>query len=248
MAQQAFTPGEPVSAEPPPRVLPGPSDREGATRRPERIESPLCTSKWRRGTKRTIDVIGATVSLVLMFPIMVLVSLAIVVDSPGSPIFVHERVGRRGRPFGVMKFRTMSCRDEDGWERKIGADPDLALEWSQTWKVRHDPRVTRIGRWLRKFSVDELPQLLNVLAGHMSLVGPRPVVPGELELFGDTAPTILSVRPGITGLWAVSGRNEVSYEERVQLEASYVDRWTLGRDAAILLRTIPCIVRGRGAY
>jgi lipopolysaccharide/colanic/teichoic acid biosynthesis glycosyltransferase len=130
----------------------------------------------------------------------------------------------------------------------LGADPELLREWEENRKIRRDPRVTSVGRWLRRSSLDELPQLWNVLIGHMSLVGPRPVQRDELLLLGPEASTILAVRPGLTGLWAVSGRSDVTYRERAQLEFRYVVDWDLGLDLRILLRTIPAVVRGHGAY
>lgn len=209
--------------------------------------TPLAASPYSRIVKRAIDILGASIALVVTLPLMLIVAAAIMVDSPGKPWFVHPRVGREGRRFGVCKFRTMV----NGVDRpKTGVDSDdtLAREWDDTWKLREDPRVTRIGRFLRKYSLDELPQLINVVLGQMSLVGPRPVVDEEISKFGDAAPTVLTVRPGITGLWSVSGRNDVSYEDRVILEERYVREWTLRRDIAILLKTIPCVVSGRGAY
>jgi exopolysaccharide production protein ExoY len=198
--------------------------------------------------KRTIDFAAGLLAVALTSPLMLLISLAIVLDSRGSPLYVHRRVGRFGLGFGVLKFRTMVRDADDRWAEELESNPELAQDWERTRKVRDDPRVTRVGRLLRKYSLDELPQLVNVVLGHMSLVGPRPVVEEELELFGDATPTVLSVRPGVTGLWTVSGRSDVSYEERVALETSYVRGWRLALDLSILVKTVPCVLTGRGAY
>jgi exopolysaccharide production protein ExoY len=157
-------------------------------------------------------------------------------------------VGRNGVEFPLIKFRTMVRDGEDALAAHVLADEDLRREWEQARKLRVDPRVTRLGGLLRRFSLDELPQLLNVFVGNMSLVGPRPVLRDELAYFGDRAAQIVEVRPGLTGLWAVSGRSEISYQERVELEYRYVVEWSLRMDASILLRTIPAVVRGHGAY
>ena len=191
---------------------------------------------------------GSSVLIVLLLPLALIVSLAIVVDSPGPVFFVQRRVGRNGVEFPLIKFRTMVRDGEDALAAHVLADEDLRREWEQARKLRVDPRVTRLGGLLRRFSLDELPQLLNVFVGNMSLVGPRPVLRDELAYFGDRAAQIVEVRPGLTGLWAVSGRSEISYQERVELEYRYVVEWSLRMDASILLRTIPAVVRGHGAY
>ena len=191
---------------------------------------------------------GSSVLILLLLPLALIVSLAIVVDSPGPVFFVQRRVGRNGVEFPLIKFRTMVRDGEDALAAHVLADEDLRREWEQARKLRVDPRVTRLGGLLRRFSLDELPQLLNVFVGNMSLVGPRPVLRDELAYFGDRAAQIVEVRPGLTGLWAVSGRSEISYQERVELEYRYVVEWSLRMDASILLRTIPAVVRGHGAY
>jgi exopolysaccharide production protein ExoY len=201
-----------------------------------------------RAVKRGIDIVGSSVLIVLLLPLALIVSLAIVVDSPGPVFFVQRRVGRNGVEFPLIKFRTMVRDGEDALAAHVLADEDLRREWEQARKLRVDPRVTRLGGLLRRFSLDELPQLLNVFVGNMSLVGPRPVLRDELAYFGDRAAQIVEVRPGLTGLWAVSGRSEISYQERVELEYRYVVEWSLRMDASILLRTIPAVVRGHGAY
>ena len=212
------------------------------------ITTPPLASPVSRAAKRAIDLVGATLALALLSPLLIVLTLALAVESAGHPIFVQRRVGRSGVPFRIFKFRTMA-RDAD--ERLIGTlqtSEDLAREWATLRKLRNDPRVTRLGRLLRKYSLDELPQFVNVLLGQMSLVGPRPIVEEELPLFGPHLPAVLTMRPGLTGLWGVSGRNELGYEDRVRLEERYVHRWTLALDISILLRTVPRVIRGRGAY
>jgi len=256
VAQQALNPRDAPTSAPPDELSSGLTTGlvlrlpdvtgvvEPALEHPSRLEASVAG----RAIKRTIDIGVALLVLLPLLPFIAAIALAIVIDSRGSPLFVHRRVGRRGRPFGVLKFRTMSDRLRPSWTPDSDADPALALEWKRARKLRDDPRVTRLGRFLRKYSIDEVPQLFNVLIGHMSLVGPRPVVDDELELFGDAAGRVLTARPGVTGLWTVNGRNHVTYPERVLLEARYIDEWSLRLDLEILLKTIPCVLSGRGAY
>jgi len=198
-------------------------------------------------TKRLMDITLATVALVLMAPVLLMTAL-IVRIAMGSPvIFAHQRVGRNGATFKCYKFRTMVCDAEEVLHRHLEADAAAADEWISARKLHDDPRVTRLGRVLRKSSLDELPQLLNVLRGEMSCVGPRPIVPEELERYGPYAVAYLSVRPGLTGAWQVSGRSSLSYEARVALDYGYVRVWSLWRDVAIIIRTIPAVMSHDGA-
>jgi exopolysaccharide production protein ExoY len=201
-----------------------------------------------RCVKRMMDMTLSLVGLVLVTPFLAVIAVAIVAESPGSPIFVQRRVGRYGATFGLIKFRTMVPRAEERLDECLAANAALDEEWRRSRKLRSDPRVTRVGRFLRRYSLDELPQLVNVLIGHMSLVGPRPVPQHEGPMFGPSWPLVLSVRPGLTGLWAVSGRTDVSYETRVALEASYVHDCCMRTDFAIIGRTIPWVLEGRGSY
>ena len=198
--------------------------------------------------KRAMDLVGASAILLVALPFLVIGAVATLSESSGPILFRHTRIGRNGREFRLLKFRTMVTDGEDLLRRHLLDNPEAAAEWATHRKLTDDPRVTRIGSILRRFSLDELPQLLNVLRGDMSLVGPRPVTRDELPRFGDVTPVVLSVRPGLTGLWAVSGRSHISYAERVELEYRYVREWRLWRDAAILLRTIPAVFSGRGAH
>lgn len=212
-------------------------------RRPFRPHPPL-----QRALKRVVDLVGSIVLLAVLLPIGALISAAIAIESPGPVVFVQRRVGRNHRSFPLMKFRTM-VRDADAvLSEALANDEALRREWEMRRKLRHDPRVTRVGGFLRRFSLDELPQILNVLIGNMSLVGPRPVMQDELRYFGPLAVDVLAVRPGLTGKWAVSGRSEISYDERVELEFDYATTWTLLGDLAIIMRTVPAVFRGHGAY
>ncbi len=211
------------------------------------LSSPLGRSWTARALKRAMDMVGSAVALVVLAPLLLVLAIALTFETGGHPIFVQRRVGRSGSPFPIFKFRTMFSGADSQLQSRLQDDEALAREWAALRKLRDDPRVTRLGRFLRRYSVDELPQFVNVLLGHMSLVGPRPVVEEELSLFGNRLPAVLTVRPGLTGLWGISGRNDLGYEERVELEERYVRTWTLGLDISILLRTIPRVVGGRGA-
>ncbi len=199
--------------------------------------------------KRVFDIITSIVLLTLAAPAVVLIAIAVATD--GGPLFyVHNRVGRGGRQFGCLKFRTMRVDAEKALQELLQNDPHVQREWQVSRKLRRDPRVTTIGRLLRKSSLDEIPQLFNVLAGDMSLVGPRPVVMEELLQHYDVsaAQIYLSVRPGLTGLWQVSGRSDKSYKERVALDCAYVETLSLWNDIRLLCRTIAIVIRGSGAY
>ncbi|HEY4129910.1 MAG TPA: sugar transferase [Gemmatimonadaceae bacterium] len=196
--------------------------------------------------KRCIDVLGAVLMLVLSSPAFVIVAIIIKLDSRGPVFFSHWRLGRDGRHFPCLKFRSMK---QDA-ESELHRCEELRHEYvSNHFKIpaERDPRITRFGRFLRKSSVDELPQLFNVLRGDMSLVGPRPIVPVEGTHYGDQLGTLLSVRPGLTGAWAVGGRNRVGYPERADLELAYATEWTLRNDVKILLQTPWAVVTQRGA-
>jgi exopolysaccharide biosynthesis polyprenyl glycosylphosphotransferase len=199
---------------------------------------------WRSAAKRTFDAVGATVGIVVIAPLVAAVAVAIKLDSPGPVIFKQERVGKDGHPFEVHKFRTMV----EGAEARIDEMRALNEADGPLFKVHEDPRVTRVGRFLRKTSLDELPQLVNVLRGEMSLVGPRPALPQELEEWGSELHARLRVRPGITGMWQVNGRSDSSFEAYSRLDLYYVENWSLLNDVTILAKTIPTVLFGRGAY
>jgi lipopolysaccharide/colanic/teichoic acid biosynthesis glycosyltransferase len=194
--------------------------------------------------KEAVDRIVAGALLLLLSPLLIVIAVLVTAGSPG-PILHRRRVlGRNGAPFDAFKFRTMVA-DADAILR---AHPDLLREFGANMKLRDDPRLTRIGVFLRRTSLDELPQLLNVVWGDMSLVGPRMIAPDETAKFGEALAVRLAVKPGITGLWQVSGRQELDYEERIRLDLHYIETWTLWLDLAILVRTIPAVLSMRGAY
>jgi Undecaprenyl-phosphate galactose phosphotransferase WbaP len=198
--------------------------------------------------KRALDIIGAGVGLVLLAPFFLIVALLVRADG-GPAFFAHQRVGRGGKLFGCLKFRSMVIDSQARLEALLANDPAARAEWEATRKLKNDPRITRIGRFLRSTSLDELPQLINVLRGEMSLVGPRPVQEAEIDrYYGASAAHYMAVRPGITGLWQVSGRSETSYESRVALDVSYVSRPSLLADLSILLRTPVAVLSRRGAH
>ncbi len=198
--------------------------------------------------KRLMDLVCGSLLLLATLPLFIAIALAIVLDSRGPVMFGHTRVGKRGRCFRLLKFRSM-VRDADTvLERHLQAHPEHRAEWQERHKLREDPRVTRVGRVLRRLSLDELPQLLNVLRGEMSMVGPRPIVEEEISRFGKVFPLYTRVQPGLTGLWQVSDRRHTTYRERIELDLKYMRSRTLGMDLAILIKTVRAVVFGHGAY
>lgn len=205
---------------------------------------PVARRGWRPAAKRTFDVVVAATALVLTAPLWLLTAALIRWDSPGPVLFSQQRVGQHGVLFSVLKFRTMV---ENAEELKTDLEP-LSQGPGPLFKMKIDPRVTRVGTVLRKFSVDELPQLWNVLRGEMSLVGPRPALPSETEAWDEDLFGRLRVRPGITGMWQVSGRSGTSFAEYTRLDLFYVDNWSLIVDLSILMRTVPAVLKSDGAY
>lgn len=198
--------------------------------------------------KRLTDLLFLVVFGSLSLPLLLLISLAILFDG-GRPIFFqHKRIGFMGRNFNAWKFRTMVHNADEVLEKYLERDPALREEWQVNQKLRNDPRLTRVGRLLRRFSLDELPQLWNILVGDMSLVGPRPIVEEEIERYGGQYSLYTRVRPGLTGLWQVSGRSDRSYEERVSMDVYYVRNWSLWLDLIIIARTFSAVLTGAGAY
>jgi undecaprenyl-phosphate galactose phosphotransferase len=199
-----------------------------------------------RFAKSALDISCAGVALVILLPLLAAIAVLIKLDG-GPVLFAHRRIGLGGRPFHCLKFRTMVQDSEAVLARLLAEDADAAQEWAATQKLRNDPRVTMVGRLLRKTSLDELPQLINVMCRDMSLVGPRPIVSREIPRYGEDIAYYYEARPGITGLWQISGRNDTTYAKRVELDRWYVKNWTVSQDLAILARTIPAVVSGRGA-
>lgn len=201
----------------------------------------------RRLLKRVFDLLAGTLALLLLSPFLLLLAALVRLDG-GPALFAQTRIGRRGRPFRCLKFRTMLPDAEQRMQALLEQDAAARAEWQASRKLRRDPRITRLGAWLRRTSLDELPQLWNVIRGDMSLVGPRPVVDEELACYGDKADLYCLVRPGLTGLWQVSGRSDTSYGERVALDAWYIRNWSLWYDIAILCKTVVVLCRRQGAY
>ncbi|WP_420391626.1 sugar transferase [Acuticoccus sp.] len=200
------------------------------------------------GVKRGFDVVVGGAALIVASPFIALAALAIRLQDGGPAFFCHDRVGRGGRTFSCMKLRTMVVNADVALRELLERDPGAAQEWAETHKLKNDPRVTWLGRFLRKSSIDELPQLINIVRGDMSVVGPRPVEPTELEQYGAHRERYLAVRPGLTGPWQISGRNDSTYEAKVLLNTTYAETWSLGRDIMIVTKTIPAVMRARGAY
>jgi lipopolysaccharide/colanic/teichoic acid biosynthesis glycosyltransferase len=205
---------------------------------PSRLDPLYCVAK------RLMDVVGASAGIVLCLPIWAVAAILIKIESPGPVFFVQDRVGEHGRRFRFLKLRTMYV-DAEQRRAALGAQNEMD---GPVFKMRHDPRITRTGRFLRRFSLDETPQLLHVLVGQMSLVGPRPPLVDEVARYEPWMTERLSVRPGLTCIWLVSGRNEVPFERWVQMDIDYVRHRTLAMDFRLLLQTFPAVISGRGAY
>lgn len=199
--------------------------------------------------KRIFDVLFSAALLFFGLPVFCMIALMIRVTSKGSSVYSHERIGRGGKVFRCFKFRTMYADADLKLQELLEKNPTLKMEWELCRKLKNDPRITPIGRFLRKTSLDELPQFWNVLRGDLSIVGPRPVVLAEIgQYYGQKASKILSVRPGITGLWQVSGRNDTTYHTRVRLDEEYVDNHSFILDLKLVLKTIPSMIFSKGAY
>jgi lipopolysaccharide/colanic/teichoic acid biosynthesis glycosyltransferase len=201
-----------------------------------------------RVVKRSIEVALVGCLSILLLPVLLVIAAAVWLGSPGPILFSHRRIRRHGEFFTMWKFRTMCINSGEVLEQHLAVHNAARAEWRTTHKLKCDPRVTRVGRFLRKTSLDELPQLWNVLNGTMSLVGPRPIVAAEVEKYGEQFSDYCAVKPGITGLWQVSGRSELSYQQRVELDRQYAQTWSLRTDAKILLRTWSSVVNRDGAY
>lgn len=194
--------------------------------------------------KRLFDIIVSFLGLLILSPLFLLLTILIKCDSKGPVFFIQKREGRNGKKFGIFKFRTMRINAE---ELIASFTPEQLKEWKENFKLKNDPRITRVGKFLRNTSLDELPQLINIFIGNMSLVGPRPIVEEELEWYGEKKNVLLSVRPGLTGWWATNGRSEVSYPERCDYELYYVYNCSLLLDIKILFKTFSAVFSRKGA-
>lgn len=194
--------------------------------------------------KRLFDIVCSLLGLIVLSPIFLIIAILIKVDSKGKVIFKHKRVGKKGKVIYLWKFRSMVSNAKeimDNWS------PERKAEFEKNYKLDDDERITKVGKFLRKTSLDELPQLINILKGDMSIIGPRPVVEKELEKFGSSKSKFLSVKPGLTGYWAVNGRSDTNYEERIELELYYVDHCSLWMDIKCFFKTIKVVLLGKGA-
>jgi len=198
--------------------------------------------------KRMIDIVGALVGITILLPLTVVVAIANFVSGDKGPIiYSHERIGRYGKHFKMYKFRSMVVDADAKLEELLANDEEARKEWEENRKLKNDPRITKIGRILRKTSLDEFPQFINVLKGEMSLVGPRAVIDGEIELFGENKTLVLSVKPGVTGYWAANGRSDTSYNERVEMESFYAKNLSIPLDIKILFKTVESVIKKEGA-
>ena len=206
-------------------------------------------SRWNGLFKRAFDLIAGFLICIPLLPVMALIWLWIRLDSQGSACYNAKRIGKNGREFICYKFRSMHLNGDDMLESYLAANPDAKLEWERFCKLKtYDPRLTKVGQFLRKYSLDELPQIFNVLKGEMSLVGPRPYLPREREIMGVYYETIVQTVPGITGLWQTQGRNDVTFEGRLNLDSWYVRNWSFWLDVTLLLKTVEVVVGKRGAF
>jgi len=198
--------------------------------------------------KRIFDIVLSSIGGLVFLPLCILIVILIKLDSPGPVIYTHIRRGKDGKIFRLYKFRTMYQNSKQMLEKMLRENPDLQKEWQENFKLKNDPRITRIGNFLRKTSLDELPQIWNVLKGEMSLIGPRPIIDDEVEKYGDNYALLASVKPGLSGLWQISGRSETNYEERVAMDIFYIQSWSLWLDLYILFKTFAAVIEGKGAY
>ena len=197
--------------------------------------------------KRIFDIICSSILLFILLPFLLLIYILIRLSGE-RPIYSHLRVGQNGYEFKCLKFRTMVKDSENILKNFLDAHPESKIEWEKNFKLRKDPRITKLGNWLRKTSLDELPQLFNVLKGEMSLVGPRPITKEELSYYQNNIDYYFMTKPGMTGLWQVSGRNKVSYDSRVYFDSWYAKNWSLWNDIVILFKTIKVVLKKDGAY
>ncbi|MFO7540550.1 MAG: sugar transferase [Chloroflexota bacterium] len=214
--------------------------------RPEPMQTTTATQErdQLKTSKVILDYLLVIPGIIAILPLLLLIALAVRFSSPGPIIYRRRVLGQGGREFDAFKFRTMYINGDEILTRY----PRLKAELDANYKLKCDPRVTPVGQLLRKFSLDELPQLFNVLLQDMSLVGPRIIAPDEISKYGEYGDKLMTVMPGITGLWQVSGRSDIIYEERVQLDMAYIDNWSIWLDIKILLRTLPTVLKGEGAY
>ena len=207
------------------------------------LERPV--NRW---IKTSFDYVLTITGTIAISPILIIIALWIYKDSPGPVIFKHRRIGKNGKEFNCYKFRSMCVDAKERLEQLLKTDPEAKAEWEKDFKIKNDPRITKSGAFLRKTSLDELPQIFNVLKGEMSLVGPRPIIKDEMVRYGEYINDYLMVKPGITGMWQVSGRSDTDYKQRVQLDSWYVRNWSVWLDLMLLWRTGKIVLQCKGAY
>jgi Undecaprenyl-phosphate galactose phosphotransferase WbaP len=203
---------------------------------------------WNLGIKRLMDLGLVIIGGLILLPLFLVISLLVKISSPGPVLYGHKRLGQNGKPFTAYKFRSMVQNSSEILDALLRSDPGMREEWEKSHKLKNDPRVTKIGKFLRRTSFDEFPQLINILKGEMSLVGPRPIVNDEVGKYGEDFNRIFSVKPGLTGLWQVSGRSDTNYGERISFDTYYLQSWSVWLDIWILYRTFGVVFRGKGAY
>ncbi|MDR1957206.1 MAG: undecaprenyl-phosphate galactose phosphotransferase WbaP [Treponema sp.] len=203
---------------------------------------------WNWSIKRIMDISIVLVGGILLLPLFLVIALLVKVNSPGPVLYGHTRLGLNGVPFKAYKFRSMVIDADQRLQALLASDPKIREEWEASHKIKNDPRVTRIGAFLRRTSLDEFPQLINILKGEMSLVGPRPIVLDEVKKYGEDFGRIFSVQPGLSGLWQVSGRSDTDYAERVAFDTYYLQSWSVWLDIWVLYKTLGAVIRGKGAY
>jgi Undecaprenyl-phosphate galactose phosphotransferase WbaP len=203
---------------------------------------------WNLGIKRFIDLVIVIIGGIILLPLLLLIALLVKISSPGPVLYGHKRLGKDGLHFTAYKFRSMVSDSGERLKALLESDKAIREEWELNHKLRNDPRVTGIGKILRRTSFDEFPQLINILRGEMSLVGPRPIVDEEVEKYGEDFNRIFSVKPGLTGLWQVSGRSDTDYAERVSYDTYYLQSWSVWLDIWVLFKTVGVVLKGKGAY
>jgi Undecaprenyl-phosphate galactose phosphotransferase WbaP len=203
---------------------------------------------WNLWIKRILDIFLLLIGGILVSPFLLWIVLLVKLSSPGPVLYSQERIGKNGKHFKAYKFRSMVVDADKKLRVLLETDPNAKREWDENHKIKNDPRITKIGKFLRRTSLDEIPQLINIFRGEMSLVGPRPIVDGEIKKYGEYFHKIFSIRPGLTGLWQVSGRSDTDYAERVSLDTYYLQSWSVWLDLWILYKTVGAVFKGRGAY
>lgn len=242
--QQRTGPARPVIRT---QDVPAPASAAGNDAVP--VLSYIGLNKAEHALKRSFDLLSVVVILAIFGWLMLILAVAVRMSSGKGVIYGHTRIGRDGKAFQCYKFRSMVANSDEVLRHLLATDPEAKAEWERDFKLKNDPRITTVGRFIRKTSLDELPQLWNVIKGEMSIVGPRPVVQAEFDrYYGDAKQHYLSVPPGLTGLWQVSGRSDLDYEQRVKLDMDYVDNWNVFSDFMIVMRTVKVIFARSGAY